>query len=211
MQAEFNRSQLVKNLTDAYKKTPDSNNYKILEIERIACEESRVGLQEINDILDINQATGKTLELYGERVGQAKGLADDEKYLFLIKTKIMRNITDGSYESVVNALCQTFDCDPSEVHIVDGENPCSVKVEHLPLYVINKAGFTASQTLALVESLLPIGVSISSYLFEGTFQFSSVEDEYDEEAGFSDVEGGTIGGFFGITSGDEEDEVLPIF
>lgn len=210
MQAEFNQAKLVKNLPDAYKKTPDSNNAKILEVERIACEDLRDALMSIDNILDVNNATGKTLELYGERVGQAKGQADDEKYLFLIKAKIMRNRTDGSYPSVVNALCQTYNCDPSQVFIVDGEDPCTVDILTMPLAIINKAGFSTNQTLAIVKSLLPIGTTISSFMFEGTFQFSDVENEYDENRGFSDVEGGTIGGFFGVTSGDENDVILPI-
>ena len=94
MQAEYNEN-LVKNLPDAYKKTTDSNNFKILEVERLALSDVRASLQEVANILDINNAKGKTLDLYGERVGQARGLADDDKYLLMIKAKLMRNLSNG--------------------------------------------------------------------------------------------------------------------
>ena len=210
MQAVFNQSKHTANLPDAYKKTPDSNNAKILEIERYSGEELREILRGIENILDINQATGKTLDKYGERVGQARGLADDAKYLLLIKAKTVRNLSTGSYPSVMEALCQAFGCDPSEILIENDDAPSSVKIVLLPLTVINKAGLTSSQATAIIKSLLPIGTTITSLLFEGTFQFSDSETEYDETAGFCDVEGGTIGGYLGVTSGDEQDVILPI-
>lgn len=209
MQAEFNSKSHVKNLPDAYKKTTDSNNFKILEIERIACQDLRSGLQEVSNILDINNATGKTLDYYGERVGQARGVANDVKYLLMIKAKIMRNISNGSYQSIADALCMTFGCEPSQILIVEGEEPCSVKIVTLPLEIINSAGLTISQTLALVQSMLPVGTNVSSFLFEGSFEFGTAENEYDEEKGFAD-DAGVIGGFFGATGADITDEILPI-
>ncbi len=208
MQAEFNK-ELVKNLPDAFKKTTDSNNFKILEVEKRTLAEIREKLHQIDNILDINNATGKTLDLYGERVGQARGVAPDEKYLLMIKAKIMRNLSSGSYPSIITALCRTFNCEPSQVFITDGDEPCTVTVTTLPLTVINKAGLTTSQTVAIIKSLLPVGVSLNSFLFEGTFEFSANENEYDEEKGFADDEG-TIGGYLGATSGDETDTPLPI-
>lgn len=199
----------AKNLPDAYKKTKDSNNHKILAIESDACFQLRETLREIGDILNINNATGATLDLYGERVGQERGAASDEKYLVLIKAKLSRDFASGGYDSILKALSQTFDCDPSEILISDGENPCTVEITKLPLETINKAGLTTAQTVAIIESMLPVGVTLESFLFDGTFTFSSVEDEYDETAGFANAEG-TIGGYFGAAAGDEKNEILPI-
>ena len=210
MEMEYN-SNLVKNLPDAYKKTTDSNNFKILEVERLACENLRKTLQEVDSILDINNAKGKTLDLYGERVGQARGLADDDKYLLMIKAKIMRNLSNGSYPSIINALCRTLDCEPSQVLIIDDTEPCTVKIVTLPLSVINKAEFTTSQILAIVKSMLPVGVSLTSVSFEGTFEFGTSENEYDETKGFGTSEADqSKGGYFGAMQGDENDIILPI-
>ena len=210
MQAEFNEN-LVKNLPDAFKKTTDSNNFKILEIERRTLADIRADLQEIDNILDINNAKGKTLDLYGERVGQARGVADDAKYILMIKAKIMRNLSNGSYPSIVNALCETFSCEPSQVYITDGDEPFTVNVVTLPLEVINKAGLTTSQTLALVKTMLPIGTVLTSFLFDGTFEFAANENEYDEEKGFAISESDqSIGGYLGATNSDITDNILPI-
>ena len=205
---DFKRN-LVKNLPDAYKKTTDSNNFKILEIERVACEDLRTTLAEINNILDVNNAKGKTLDLYGERVGQPRGLANDDKYILLIKAKILRNLSNGSHESLINALCATLDCEPSQVVLADGDEPRTVNITTLPLEVINKAGLTTTQITAIIKSMLPVGVRLTSYLYEGTFEFGTSENEYDEEKGFAD-DTGTIGGYFGATASDETEEILPI-
>lgn len=210
MEMEYN-SNLVKNLPDAYKKTTDSNNFKILEVERLACEDLRKTLQEIDNILDIDNAKGKTLDMYGERVGQARGLANDDKYILMIKAKIMRNLSNGSYPSIINALCETFECEPSQVLVIDDTEPCTVKVMSLPLSVINAAGLTISQTLAIIKSILPVGISLTSFYFEGTFEFGADENEIDETKGFAISEADqSIGGELGAMQGDEQDITLPI-
>lgn len=210
MEMEYNQN-LVKNLPDAYKKTTDSNNFKILEVERLACEDLRKTLQEIDNILDIDNAKGKTLDMYGERVGQARGLANDDKYILMIKAKIMRNLSNGSYPSIINALCETFECEPSQVLVIDDTEPCTVKVMSLPLSVINAAGLTISQTLAIIKSILPVGISLTSFYFEGTFEFGTDENEIDETKGFAISEADqSIGGELGAMQGDEQDITLPI-
>ena len=227
MQAEFNKN-LVKNLPDAYKKTPDSNNFKILEIERVVCEDLRACLRQIfnfyaetedqEGILNINNATGKTLDLYGERVGQARGLASDEKYILMIKAKIMRNISNGSYPSILTALCNTFSCDPSQIFFTDGEEPFTVNMAALPLEVINNAGLSSSQTVAIIKSLLPVGISLSSFLFDGTFELATSYDDMTidgETKGLTDTYENmknmdAIGGYLGVAAGDEADTLLPI-
>ena len=211
-------SNLVKNLTDAYKKTPDSNNYKILEIGRLACNDLRASLQEVSDILDINNATGKTLDMYGERVGQPRGLATDDKYILMIKAKIMRNLSNGSCESVVRAICATLNCTPSQVVITDGEEPFTISLTALPLDVIAKAGFTTSQIVALIKSMLPVGVSLTTFLFEGTFELAATEADMKVDGdtkGLTDTEANmrnenAIGGYLGTSQGGESDIILPI-
>lgn len=196
MNTTFNRKNHAKNLPDSYKKTKDSNNYKILEVERLACAKLRETLYEIDSILDINNATGKTLDLYGERVGQSRNGATDEKYLCMIKAKIMQNLSNGSIPSIQRALCAIFDCDPSQVSITNGDKPCTVVVSNLPLETITKAGFSIEQAEKIVQSLLPVGVNLETFMIEGTFVFAENDGLIDANVGFSDVDGGT-GGYFG--------------
>ena len=208
--AEFNFTNLAKNLPDCYKKDKQSNNYKILEIERHAGEKLRNCLCEIENILDIENARGVVLDAYGERFGQPRGRATDEQYRVMIKSKIIRNLSNGSYLDVINAISVSFGCSVDDVVLTElKDEPMTVTLEKVPLTAIVKAGFTTSQACQIVKSLLPVGVKLKSVLFDGTFEFSSVEDEYDELAGFAD-DAGTIGGYFGATEGDVKDTPLPL-
>ena len=199
--SEFITDNHVKNLPDIFCKSKDSNNFKLLELERLTVEEYRQTLRQLFDMIDLDNAKGKTLDLYGETVGQSRGRASDEQYILMIKAKLMQNLSNGSYPSVLNSMCTTFGCEPSQIYIEESDIPCKVNAVKLPLESIIKADITPEDTEKLIKSLLPVGVSLESYLYEGTFTFSDVEDEYKENEGFCDVEDGEMGGYFGIASG----------
>lgn len=207
---KFFDDDLVKNLPDAYRKDSESNNYKILQIEKHSMDEFRKTLNEIYESLDLNKATGQTLDLYGEMVGQPRGKSSDEQYVLLIKVKLMQNISNGTHASILKSLAMTFNCEPSQIQIVESETPCVVKAITLPLDVIVASDISTSEANKIITKLLPAGIRLESYLFEGTFEFSNSENEQDNEKGFCDVEGGTIGGYLGVTQGDESDIILPI-
>lgn len=196
--SEFIKDNHVKNLPDAFCKSTESNNYKLLELERLTVEDYRQTLQELFDVIKLENAHGKVLDMYGETVGQLRGKATDEQYILMIKAKLMHNLSNGSYPSVLNSLCTTFDCEPKDVYIEESDAPCTVNVVRLPLEAIVKADISPEKTTKLIKSLLPVGVNLQSYLYEGTFTFSDVENEYNLNEGFCDVEGGAIGGYLGI-------------
>lgn len=208
---DFKNDNYADNLPDCYRKDTESNNHKLLEIERLTVEKHLDDIYEIYGILDLNNARGQTLDRYGERVGQSRGIASDELYILLIKAKIMRSLGNGSYPSIHNSLCMTFACEPEEVSIKESETyMCTVEDIKLPLDVINRVGLTYKQVIALVKSMLPICIRIDNVSLDGTFEFSNIEDDYNEEKGFCDIEGGNIGGYLGYLSSDESEEVLPI-
>lgn len=208
--AGFKSANHAQNLPDSYKKTKDSNNYKILEIERIAVNNERETLQKIGNSRGLDNAKGKTLDLYGEMVGQARGLATDDQYRLLIKSRLMRSLSNGSYESIVKSLCATLNCKPSEISITEKDEPCVVQSITLPLTILAQAGLSKAQANALIKSLMPVGVTLETTLLEGTFMFSDSENDYDEEAGFCDVEGGSMGGYLGSLGEEGNETILPI-
>lgn len=195
---EFIKANHVKNLPDSFCKSTESNNYKLLELERLTLEDYRKTLQELFDVIKLENAGGKVLDMYGETVGQLRGKATDEQYILMIKAKLMQNLSNGSYPSILNALCTTFDCKPEDVYIEESDMPCTVNVVRLPLEAVVKADISPENTTKLIKSLLPVGVNLQSYLYEGTFSFSDVDNEYNPNEGFCDTEGGTIGGYLGI-------------
>ena len=68
MITHFNRENYAKNLPDAYAKAEGSNNAKLLKIEKDAVDLLREAIAAISESLDLDKATGKTLDLYGEMV-----------------------------------------------------------------------------------------------------------------------------------------------
>lgn len=207
--AEFYFDNLAKNLPDAYRKDADSNNYKILEVERTANNHLREVLEQIENILDINNAKGATLDMYGKRFGQARGTAKDAQYLAMIKSKIMRSLCNGSYKDIVDAICYTFNCNIDEV-LIEEKGEAVVSLEKIPLSAIINSGFSAKQAEQIIKALIPAGVELQSVLYEGTFEFGETEYEYDESAGFSEAEDGEIGGYLGWTGSQENISELPI-
>ena len=161
MVTEFNRENHAKNLPDSYAKHKESNNFKILEIERTACDKSRETLSEIDSILDFNNARGATLDLYGDRIGCRRNGLDDDRFLYKIKAKIAQDLSSGSLPSIQNALSLIFGYDPSTVSIKNGDTPCTVAITQFPLDTVIELGFTLREAGEIIQSLLPVGVRIS--------------------------------------------------
>ncbi|WP_195633352.1 hypothetical protein [Enterocloster bolteae] len=207
--------RLVERLPDCYRKDEDSNNHKLLELERLATEELRLDIKTVLDSLDLNQANGNTLDLYGDMLGQRRGLLNDEQYRYMILARIGRNVVQGDYNSVMSTLILMFgsqagDITLDDLEVVEGERPCVVRLTKFPVYVLINAGFSSRQAVAMIESLLPVCVTLSADNFEGTFEFADTADVYDEQAGFGNI-GQTIGGYLGLYLGDDDKiPVLPI-
>ena len=199
MITHFNHERLEKNLPDAYRKDRDSNNAKILEIEKHTLDQIRKSIHDIYESLDINNAYGKTLDLFGEMVGQRRGMATDEQYRILIKSKIARNNANADYNSIIRAICVTFDCEPEDIIFTELDKPCTVTLEGLPISKINESNIDMQTAVAIINAMMPVGVFMESMSFSGTFEFSDTELEYDPEKGFGDV-GQTVGGYLGLVS-----------
>ena len=53
---DFNNDNLVKNLPDAFDKSINSNNFKILENERVSIDEHLSDLYDIYELIDLDNA-----------------------------------------------------------------------------------------------------------------------------------------------------------
>lgn len=204
MITQFNRDRPVKNLPDAYCKTATSNNAKILGIEKKALDTLRETIAAVYDSLDIDKAHGKTLDLYGDMFGQTRGSATDDQFRVLIKNRIIRNLSNADYNSIVNALCVTFNCEPSEILFVELDDPCKVKMEGLPISKLNENNIDINTAAQIIQGLMPAGVKMTVLDFTGTFEFSGgTELVYDESAGFAD-DAQTFGGYLGLMAGSDD-------
>ncbi len=205
----------VERLPDCYRKDPESNNLKMLELGRLAAEQLRADIQAVLESLDLGCATGKTLDLYGDMLGQRRGVLNDEQYRYMLLSKIGRNTVQGDYNSIMATLVLMFgsqmgDITLDDLEVVEEERPCVVKLTKFPVQVLISAGFSSRQAVTMIESLLPTCVTLAADNFEGTFEFAESAGVYDELAGFGNMEQ-TIGGYLGLYLGDDDKiPVLPI-
>lgn len=224
----------VKRLPDAYYKGEDSNNYKLLHLNELATADFQSDLSDVLNCLDVMNATGKTLDLYGETIGQSRGKLDDAQYRLLILNKIGRNLCNGDYNSVVSLLAQMFNGNPADIVLKEADDPCKVTIVKFPLDLLANAGFSGEQAVLIIEMLLPVCVRLTDIEFNGTFEFmdgnaltygemqaSTYGDmnnvicellpifDYDAQAGFGNVEQ-TIGGTLSLAVSDSSEFDLPI-
>lgn len=210
MITRFNLDDLAKNLPDAYRKDPASVNSRILRIEKYAMDDLRAMLRSIDDSLDLNLATGATLDLYGDMIGQQRGKATDAQYRALIKMQIVRNFVTGGYNSVVELLAMILGCAPSEIVLTEDDETRHVRVDNLPFEKLNEMALDAATVTQIIKEIIPMGIYLEGVSFAGTFKFSDgPELVYNAAAGFAD-DAQTIGGYFGYMFGGEDTEELPV-
>ena len=204
----------VRNLPDAFCKEAGCNNDKLLRLNAEMVSRIRQDIQAVDSTNDVEQAYGKTLELYGMELNQPRGSMNDTKYRYLLRTRIGANLVGGDYGSVMRHLVQMFNVNQTQVKLsdfeaVEGAQSCVVHLEKLPLHVLAGAGFTSKQAVQMIEMLLPICVTVFADNFEGTFEFAQTHAEYDKNAGFAD-DAQTVGGWFGLLFGEDGETPLPL-
>lgn len=203
-------NRFVDKLPDAYRKDPDSNNYKLLSLNEEAIKIAFSDAADTERMCDLDWAFGQTLSYYGEMVDQPRGILDDDRYRYFIRNKIERNLVGGNYQDVYDALLNVFEIEPDQLALDDDpNNPATVHIYKLPLDILLKLSMTTEQAVWMIKLLLPIGVAVTVDSFEGTFEFGAEPGEYDEEKGFGDGET-DIGGYLGAALGEETSQPLPI-
>ena len=207
-------SRNVKELSDAWKKSQDSNNAKMLGLNEASVDRLLEVFKQVDDCLDIYKATGKTLDYYGAAVGQPRGNLADDKYRLLIITRIAVNVSGCDYQTVIDNIkrllnCEYSDFELTELYDEEEPKPATVSITKMPYTILDKAGFSSEEIYQVIKLLLPIGVGLEFRALEGTFEFCSIED-YElvtPEKGFADEEQ-TFGGTWGMVIG--QDSELPI-
>ena len=209
-------SNLKSYLPDIYDKTSGSNISKIF---KLFTDEVNI----INELVDkistwrsIDSAQGKVLDQLGANVGQARGKTTDDIFRVLIRGKVARNYSDGSFDKIINALSVSLKCPLEEIYILSANETIHEKemaaliVRKLPIEYLNRSGLSVSQFIQILKTIVPAGVSISYVTLEGTFSFAQMPDEIEMSAeGFGDI-AGTTGGTLGDVFKATDDYKLPI-
>lgn len=160
----YSVKQLVSLFTDHFRKDEESNTYKLMQL---FSDELQL-LEETNNRIiewrNIDKAEGKALDLIGQNVVQPRGTATDEVYRIMLKTKIARNLADGTLNGLITAIAYVLQVDKKEIKVTEMwdllNQPACIAVEAIPLDKINNAGLTANEFEDILRSLVSAGVKL---------------------------------------------------
>ena len=94
-------NKVFNRLPDNYSREGQVNNEKLHKVIYGELEEIKKVFEDIKFSHDIDNATGKTLDLIGKNVLEYRGVGfDDELYRQYIKTKIIANLSQGDIETI---------------------------------------------------------------------------------------------------------------
>lgn len=161
----------AKKLPDVYRRDTGSNNYKIMQLCNLLNTDFEADMKSIFNSRDINNAKGKTLDKYGEMVGQSRNGATDEQYRFLILYKISRLTAESDCDSIIASLSQLFGSEQGEISI--SESNSSVQINGITIDMANNSGFSMDEVKSMVTDLLPVGVSAGRTVFSGSLLVNS--------------------------------------
>ncbi len=200
--------KMLRRITDNYSKDPDSNVGKLLNIAATEIEDLEETANKIRLWRDIDEAEGETLDRIGYNVQQWRGQASDPVYRILIKSKIARNLSDGSINTIIEVLAITLDTEEENIIVQELWETESAAIQvDVPTALLNEVGFSFTQFGRLVNRIVAAGVR-ANVLLQGTFEFSETL-ESDNEAGFSDTNQ-EVGGYLGAVYDPADDPDLPI-
>lgn len=203
--------RFIDRLTSNYDKTPGGNVYNLAQLTATMLQENEDVLDTMGNWLDVDQAEGTTLDMHGADIEQDRGQSPDEVYRVLIKSKILRLLSDGAINTIIDFLTFILDCDPAEVKVhelwPDGKY-ATLNIE-APVGPISRTGLSVKQFGTLMNLVVAGGVR-AEFLFQGTFRFSSVDSTVETSPfGFSDT-AQTSGGTLGTLYDPDVDFELPI-
>ena len=212
----FSAKAIMSRFADYFAKHPNSNLSKLISI----FSDELVVLENTNKQIllwrEIDNAKGNALDLIGENVMQNRGVATDEVYRILLKSKIARNLSDGTINTIIQVISIALSTDPSAIKIVEKWNdvdepePAAIKLIELPLTKINEAGLDPLNFIRIIQRTVAAGVKVGVIELSGTFEFGDETNVIDNLKGFGDVNNESIGGYLGADYTPANDQELPI-
>lgn len=153
-------------LPDAYAKSENSNNYKLLDLAAEFFKELNADLEAISDSRDYKKATGKSLDRIGEKIGLPRSGATDEQYRMKIASRIGRLNSDGSCDATIKIIADIIGCEPEDISIKEGD--MSVEIKGLSIKALQTSGYKSSEVTSIIKDVLPIGVGLKPPVYAGT-------------------------------------------
>jgi len=131
-------TNLISRLPDTYKKDPEGNISKLVNIFEHELKEVRFEIEGIQRLLDVDQAKGWRLDIIGRNFDVRRRGLNDADYRYLIQLQILSNMSPGDI-STLNRVGQFFLGD-SYIKLQEtwGEEPASFEVHYDYMQLFDK-------------------------------------------------------------------------
>lgn len=212
----FSTKEIVSRFVDYFRKDSTSNIAKLMSIFSDQLIQLQQTTERVGDWRNIDNAQGKALDDIGSNVNQPRGKASDEVYRILLKSKIARNLSDGSINTIISVISVALSVPTSQIRIVEKwhdelePEPAALKMIEMPLKRINEAGLDPVNFVRIVQKTVAAGVKVQTIELSGTFEFGNLSNGIDLSRGFGDVENEMTGGYLGAVYTPAQDNELPI-
>jgi len=180
--------KLVRLLSTAFRKDPDSNNYKLLKI--IDSEYSNIE-QAINDIKNahfVDLATGKSLDYIASLFNvRRKQNETDDHFRARIKLAFSKISNMATINDIKEIIAAALNTKTSRVRVRDRYDLEAALFEvWIWLQDLNNAGLTLEEFQELIKAVKPAGVQVKAYQ-QGTFTYRSIGETSDPTKGYNDL------------------------
>lgn len=192
--------ELIRLLSTAFRKDPDSNNYKLLKI--LDSEFSNIE-QAINDVKNahfIDFAAGQSLDHLASLFNVRRKLNEtDEHFRARIKLVFSKITNMATISDIKEILAATLNTSTSRVSVRDRYD---VEPAFFEVWVwlpdLAAAGLTLEEFQELISAIKPAGTRMQA-IQQGTFTYRSTSDTSDPTKGYNDLansnpEAGTYAG-----------------
>ena len=156
---------MIRRLTDNYNKYPNSNISKLLQMIEEAIE--AVDWNKIRQWRGVNDAEGKTLDLIGDNVNQPRGAVNDVVYRSLIRSKVLRNNSNGTINELIALISFVLQTPPENVELIEGyeitppdDFPGYVLLKSIPSQELGNIGLTTAQLKHILNEAAAAGVRV---------------------------------------------------
>ncbi len=180
--------ELVKLLSTAFRKDPDSNNYKLLSVIDSEFQNIEQAINDIKNAHFVDFATGKSLDYIASLFNvRRKQNETDEHFRARIKfafSKITNMATIDDLKEIIAAALMTT---TERVRVRDKYElePAFFEV-WVWLQDLNNAGLTLDEFQELMKAVKPAGTRFQAYQ-QGTFTHRSIGETSDPSKGYNDL------------------------
>jgi hypothetical protein len=137
----YDLTTILNELPSSLNYQEDSNNAKMLSFYADTMVDIQNLLNQMQVWRDINKAEGEALDRIGADYEVYRNGSDDDFYRFMIRTKQLQRLTDGTYDSIIKLVGDSLEANYGDFNVrpmyeSTGE-PDAVEITNIPGHYIN--------------------------------------------------------------------------